>query len=131
MTPSIRSEWERHQTVFARSYLASMEARNKVVDINEVYCEELRDALDEITSTEAANMRKDVHLIEAALQTDRVVASLDDSARGCFGRYSRALPAVSDIAWMNPSTEDDYGVAWLRQGAKRVASRLLGGYSPR
>jgi hypothetical protein len=70
-------------------------------------------------------MRKDIHLIEAALAGDRIVISLDDEARKHFARASSVVSMMRDVVWRNPATEVDLEV-WLENGAEAEASTKLG-----
>jgi hypothetical protein len=58
---------------------------------------------------------KDVHLIEAALRADRIVASLDDTARAMFH-----IAELNVITWVNPVSETTRIRAWLEAGAPPV-----------
>src|ERR1700733_2465603 len=71
MTPRLRGEWNRHQWLFARAWLAEMTSKAKVEDIADVQNDELR-----VQVPGTASARKDLHLIEAALATDNIVISL-------------------------------------------------------
>src|SRR3984957_2975155 len=73
MTPLLRLEWKRHQSLFARAWLAEMTSRAKVEGIADVRNEDLR-----AEAPATASAQKDLHLIEAALATDKIVISLDD-----------------------------------------------------
>jgi len=80
MTPLLREEWKRHQSLFARAWLAEMTSKGKVEATPDVQNDQLR---TEAPGTRSA--QKDLHLIEAALATDKIVVSLDDTARGAKG----------------------------------------------
>ena len=69
---------------------------------------------------------KDVHLIEAALGTDRLVASQDERARGIFREASRGVRELKPIVWVNPTLSADDPIGWLRNGARSEAHRQLG-----
>ena len=64
---------------------------------------------------------KDVHLIEAALNADRIVASLDENARMLF--HTAELNVVT---WVNPVSERLRIRAWLEEGAPPVDEWKLG-----
>ena len=74
---------------------------------------------------------KDLHLIEAAVTTDRIVVSLDDSARSIFHDVSRDVPEIGGIAWINPDTLGEDGREWLENGAKRRNTFLLSDPGPK
>jgi hypothetical protein len=60
---------------------------------------------------------KDCHLIEAALQTENRIVSLDATSRSLFHRVASEAPAVTKIVWIDPTDLKDDAVSWLRQGA--------------
>ena len=67
-----------------------MRSRKKIVDIQDVDNEEIR---HQVQMSNA--VLKDLHLIEAALATDRIVVSLDERAR-----RELAVDASKDIVWV-------------------------------
>ena len=81
-------------------------------------------AVPEARDRKAAEM--DVHLIEAALGTDRLVASQDERARGIFREASRGVRELKPIIWVNPTLSADDPIGWLRNGARSEAHRQLG-----
>lgn len=127
MTPAIIQEWNIHQSDFARSWRASMVARRKLYLIADPppYAE-LLDKLARLPARPRAHaaMEKDFHLIIAALETDRTVASCDDAARTLFATAARTLGELQAITWVHPGTADI--VAWLQGGALPEKGRLLG-----
>src|ERR1700733_12490318 len=92
MTPLLREEWKRHQSLFARAWLAEMTSKGKVEATPDVQNDQLR---TEAPGTRSA--QKDLHLIEAALATDKIVVSLDDTARG-----ELSVPAAAEVMWVHP-----------------------------
>ena len=70
----------------------------------------------------------DIHLIEAALVTDQTVVSLDETARQVFSSTSEEVVTLREIAWINPSREEERPIPWLRSGAKPEEGRRLGSH---
>jgi hypothetical protein len=64
---------------------------------------------------------KDLHLIEAALQADRIVVSLDENARILL-----QVQELNTIMWVNPVSEHRRIQSWLEQGAPPVDEWKLG-----
>jgi hypothetical protein len=64
---------------------------------------------------------KDAHLIEAALSADRIVASLDETARTLF-----QTTELNVVTWVNPVSERARIKAWLEEGAPPVDEWKLG-----
>jgi hypothetical protein len=116
MTPLLREEWKRHQSLFARVWLAEMTSKAKVQDIADVRNEELR-----AQAPGTVSAQKDVHLVEAALATDRIVISLDDRAR-----TELSVPAAAEVMWVHPVDEGGHVIYWLRNGAAPVTEWKLG-----
>lgn len=106
-----------------------MERRRKLHWVEPPTDNELRGAIAEFAASDRdrAAMGKDAFLLEAALVTsDRIVASLDETARALFGALAGQMPRIGKIVWINPGSEDDSALAWLRSGAKLEPTRRLG-----
>lgn len=71
-------------------------------------------------------MFKDIHLIEAAFQADRIVISMDETVRYCFHEITRRIRALKRIAWVNPCKSEEMPIDWLKNGAELERERLLG-----
>jgi hypothetical protein len=110
MSAALAGEWDRHQSLFALRWRAEMRSQAKIVDIVDV---ENADVRSQVTVSPA--VMKDLHLVEAALATDKVVVSLDDRARGELN-----VEATRDIVWVNAVADGGHAVYWLRAGAYPV-----------
>lgn len=66
-------------------------------------------------------VKKDLHLVEAALATDETVVSLDERAQADL-----LLEATAKITWVNANAEGGHAIYWLRRGAKPVKKWQLG-----
>lgn len=69
---------------------------------------------------------KDAHLIEAAIATDSIVISLDETARRLFVEATKTVDALRGIVWVNPENSDEGSIVWLEKGAKVENKRRLG-----
>ncbi len=116
MTPLLREEWNRHQSLFARAWLAEMTSKAKVEAVADVRNETLR-----AEAPKTVSAQKDLHLIEAALATDRIVVSLDDRAR-----TELSVPSASGVMWVQPVEEGGHVIYWLNKGAEPVDAWKLG-----
>ena len=75
-------EWKRHGSNAAKDFIASMFAKRKVVPPQSLARnEELRNKLAVTATSDSsrAAIEKDAHLLEAALQADRIVISRDET----------------------------------------------------
>jgi hypothetical protein len=68
---------------------------------------------------------KDCHLIEAALDSDRTVTSLDDTVRELLAHACDAAAELRDIVWVNPNHPRETPIEWLRDDAPSQAERTL------
>jgi hypothetical protein len=62
-------------------------------------------------------MLKDVHLLEAALESDCRVASLDDLVKELFAAACGKYKAIKTVTWVNPDKEFAEVLNWLESGA--------------
>jgi CRISPR/Cas system CSM-associated protein Csm2 small subunit len=74
MTPDIKEEWDKHQSIFALRWRRRMVAKGKFVFLKEVSGDkELWDKIDQMAGTDRqrAEMFKDLRLLEAAIAYHR------------------------------------------------------------
>ncbi|HTA67608.1 MAG TPA: hypothetical protein VK776_05000 [Bryobacteraceae bacterium] len=100
MTVTLAGEWDRHQSLYAARWRAEMRSRKKVVDIADVQNDEVRRQVPESRA-----IRKDLHLIEAALATDQIVISLDDRAQ-----TELCVEATQEVTWVNAVAEGGHAI---------------------
>ena len=102
-TQAIKREWDKHESSFARQWRVSMFKLGKMV-IAEIAEPGLEDSVREhCQDTNIAEIvLKDCHLAEAALATDRRIASVDQ-VRGHFTTLAAKIDALRPILWVNPA----------------------------
>ena len=127
-TEALRAEWHKHQSRFTKTWLVSMVARKKVCWIEAPSDEELRAKMVHAAKNEKKRdaMLKDIHLIEAALQADKIVISMDEVVRHCFRELAQAVGSLKPIVWVNPCKNDETPLSWLQNGAASEKERQLG-----
>ena len=87
----------------------------------------MRSRIDQaVHRDQRAIVDKDVHLIEAAIATDRLVTSKDESARGVFKGASDEVVDLQQIVWVNPTRDEETPIDWLQNGARAEVHRMLG-----
>jgi hypothetical protein len=130
-TPALKAEWDNHQSAFARQWRVQMYARKKVISIALDQNEALRKGLlrtafnaanpEEQASSEQA-IQKDCHLIEAALHTDKIIASYDGKARRLFAHACLSVREIRSIMWImhDPHVPIEDIVGWLENDAPDV-----------
>ena len=127
-SPEIEEEWDKHQSSFAFQWRVSMFARKKIDRIGSRQNLELRRKTREAAAGEkqAEAMLKDIHLVEAALESGKRIASLDEIVRRYFRSSSQSVGQLRTICWINPNGAEEEPLEWLRSGAPLDAFRKLG-----
>lgn len=128
MTPELSEEWNKHQSNFSARWLKSMIARKRFVYVNPPQNSTLSDKI-EITANRERDieaLQKDFHLLGAALATDQIIVSLDETIRGLFKRASQSVGEIRGIIWVNPDrTGEEQPITWLQNGAPPEEYRRL------
>lgn len=113
MCPKMMSEWKVHRSLFARKWLASMIAQKKVKFIKPV---KNTNNLIQKNLTDAKKIgiaSKDAHLIDAALDTDKIIASNDNIARDVFCELSVSCGNIRSIKWFNSISDKSFLANYL------------------
>ena len=119
-TPSIQAEWKTHASGFATRWLASMFARRLVEKLeDDPVVPTLRQAISQMAGRSPQFRRcsdiaaKDIHLVEAALATDRIVISRDIEALRCLRLSERVKRRTGAVVWICPVTNTQPLMAWF------------------
>jgi hypothetical protein len=133
MPPKLKDEWERHKSTFASGWLVAMASRRRVFFDDVPPSNKMRREIERVAATsqgEIKALRKDFHLIEAAIATDRNVVSLDETVRRLFRTAARSVAAIEKVVWVNPTNTAEESIAWLQKGTKPENARMLGHKTP-
>jgi hypothetical protein len=127
LTAAGLAEWKKHRSRFARLWLASMFAKRKVDAAGVGMDAALRGKILDTAASEKEReaMAKDLHLLDAALKTDRIVVSLDDEALGIFARTSGRVGEIREIVWINPAKAAEGVIEWLEGDTPAEEGRKL------
>jgi len=130
MSSQLSREWNDHKSLFARTWLTAMTTRGDVVFLDIKASNRLRREIERAVvpgrAAELKAMRKDFHLLEAALATDQSVVSLDETVRALFDRAAVNVVALKNIVWVNPDKAAEEPIGWLEKNAKPERKRMLG-----
>ncbi len=128
MIAAIAIEWRHHAARFSRTWLTSMWGRRQVDQIDVAPNEWLRTKLDQAYPSDKRRqaVAKDVHLVEAALETDRTIASRDEKARSLLIAAVPHVKLLGTVMWVNPVNDHENCVQWLQGGAAVEPDRQLG-----
>lgn len=130
LTKEIKDEWKKHSSSFALEWRYSMYARRKVVDINPPQDDALQDKIIGSTDVvaEINAMKKDMHLLHAAMATDNSIISCDESVRTFYAKASQQVGEIRMVIWVNPDRTEEEPIVWLKNGAPPENHRLLSTY---
>ncbi len=105
-----------------------MHARRRVCWIDAPADDGLRRKVEQYTPGENKReaMLKDIHLVEAAFQADKIVISMDETVRQCFYEVTQKISPLRQIVWVNPCKSEEAALDWLQHGAELERERLLG-----
>jgi|JFJP01.1.fsa_nt_gi hypothetical protein len=128
LSPILREEWTKHQSKYTSTWLRTMIAKRKVKFENISEDQQLRTSIAQHAATLEINeiMQKDVHLIETAQVTDKIVISMDNTVREHFKIVSIQVHQLKEINWANPHPEHQESViTWLKDGCEIENRRKL------
>jgi hypothetical protein len=129
MTPFIRKEWDHVASQYALIWRGEMISRGRLHVITDVTIKKTCLCLKGTAHNDERcmdEMLKDYPLIIAALKKDKVIISVDDTARRLFADASDLVIEMKIIVWVDPSRDEESPIRWLGAGAEDESHRLLG-----
>lgn len=128
LTRAIQEEWNKHQSIATLAWRRTMIAQKRMCLIDAPADAQLRQKVEQCASSEnnGKAMLKDIHLIEAAHQADKIVISMDETVRSCFREVTHQIRLLTFIAWVNPCIIEEKAIEWLHNGAEMKREHLLG-----
>lgn len=101
----LKDEWNKHKSIYAKKWLASMYARRKVelYKPNITLCSAVEESHLSINEKKIAI--KDLHLVELSCYLDKTIASGDDKARLVFVKLTKESKIINRIIWINPKKD--------------------------
>lgn len=131
MTPAMYDEWNRHRSRFAQRWLRQMFARHRVIHPDSPQNNALRKRILrlKIAARDRDAILKDIHLVEAALATDKTILSLDKIIRDLLAQACQTIVELRPIIWVNPEISDEDAIGWLKSGAQPETMRRLDHWS--
>jgi hypothetical protein len=104
LNPALRSEWDKHASNFSTKWLASMVAKRQFVYVKNAP-ELMRAAIDAAPLAEKDQViaKKDAHLVDLALASERFIASNDVAARTVFCALAKHTTLLNEVVWAVPT----------------------------
>ena len=127
-TPAVAAEWKRHASRFSLKWRRQMVARRKLdeCDPRVVPGLEQRILSANPPGLNPELIRKDLHLVYAALETAAPVASHDRAVRRRLTVAVSKAPELRDLVWIDPGDANAQAIEWLNGGAPLEKERMLG-----
>ena len=129
ITDAILAEWHDHMSRYSRRWRRRMYGRRRVyrIENDKERDNNLRQRIDRaLPQNQRKLAAKDVHLIEAAIVTDRLVTSNDERVRGAYRGVANEVEELKQIVWVNPTKDEETPIEWLQNGARAEVHRMLG-----
>ncbi|NTW81264.1 MAG: hypothetical protein HGB32_14135, partial [Geobacteraceae bacterium] len=120
LTDEIDVEWKNHQSNFTRTWRLAMISRKKLIIKKACQIPKLQEAICKSSKRECdlQAMKKDLLLINAAHEHDKIIASLDNTVKKLFCDAAVTSGNLKTIVWVNPCEDHDVVISWLKAGAK-------------
>lgn len=117
-SPEIEREWKRHASRFSRKWRVQMDARRKLDRCQPPTVGGLSERIQSgsVVDLNPEVIRKDLHLVEAALAAEGIIGSLDERFRTQLAAAVNSASELRTILWINPAGEADAGFEWLSGG---------------
>ncbi|HGM5053279.1 hypothetical protein [Serratia marcescens] len=96
-------EWRKHNSLLARTWLASMISSKKAILTKENLSslhEEIEKLIHEEKTKEIA--KKDAHLVESAQKNGCIIFSNDNNARVAFSKIKEKITSIRGVIWLCP-----------------------------
>jgi hypothetical protein len=127
--PALEGEYRRQENMsrfFLRFYV-DMRARRQIqrLEADPPPYQDVRAAMKRRVPREAHPVvKKDLHLVGAAMATDERILSDDDKVRAHFAAMAAEVSTLARVHWANPS--DPACLPWLSEGAPGEPALQLG-----
>jgi len=123
----LKDEWNKHQSRYSAKWWRSMTARKRVCYVKQTFPRlEVKVLTTQTQKKKKDAIEKDFHLVEAALASDQVITSLDDTVRDLLVHAATSINEIRQIVWGNPGNPEENLSQWLKAGAPTEAKRQLG-----
>lgn len=133
VSPMQGEEWRRHQSRFARTWMAAMAARKgKRVPVNPDPEVGIGPIVDRVASeVRREETVKDEFWLSLALATDLRILSMDERAYADFAALVTHDARIGTVHFVNPTDDTPAVLDWLERGAPDEPARCIGRRSPR
>jgi hypothetical protein len=126
-TQQLRQEWGEHASIVSRRWWKSMAARRRIENAEGAefvpHLDRACACLEEDRYRE--DLRKDFHLVRAALAADHTILSNENNFPGYLSVVSRTVRILCGLYYGNPAIEGEPCIQWVRAGAQPEGPRRI------
>ena len=124
-------EWKEHASLVSRRWWKSMAARRR---IEKVEGEEFAPHLDRACACLSEDkwkedLRKDFHLVRAALAADQTILSNESNFPEYLAIAAHTVNVLSALYYGNPATEGEPCIEWIKAGAQTIRTRCISNWT--
>ena len=124
-------EWKEHASLVSRRWWKSMAARRR---IEKVEGEEFAPHLDRACACLSEDkwkedLRKDFHLVRAALAADQTILSNESNFPEYLAIAAHTVNVLSALYYGNPATEGEPCIEWVQAGAHPIGNRRISNWT--
>lgn len=126
MTIDIKKQWDLVKSKIANQFLSTMATRNRIENLKSI-TNNIKLQFQNLTCPQNIRvpLERDIHLIEAALDVDKIVISKDKKARLKFCIISDELEDIKVIMWADPTMTEDSAIIWLENSMPKDNNKFL------
>lgn len=113
--PTLSEEWKKHRSKFSANWLSSMTAKKKILRVKptESVANEIRAAA--ISEGDKRIAEKDVHIVDAAVNQNAIIASNDNAARAVFQQILNGSATMEALVWVSPTASSEEIVSLIER----------------
>jgi len=116
LTDSLADEYITHSGRFGLVWQVKMADNGLEVHVKHSTNADIRKRIQraQLSPARKKALLKDVRLIEAALQADKIIVSRDEEARNLYAKMAAECKEIGEIMWINPDRPEDEAASVLQ-----------------
>ncbi|MGG0610957.1 hypothetical protein [Bacillus altitudinis] len=127
LTEELKAEWLNHKSSYTAKVLTKTKQEQRIIKIKGYEdTQDIRQKVHNIKDKQRIYaILKDVHLLEAAILTDKLIVSLDNKARNNFSHFYNCINNLPNVCWINPCENSESALDWLDSKDKYSSERFI------
>lgn len=119
-------EWRRHTTIYSSAWLTEIVSRGQIqaIELKPNHQQEITLAIEKLPAQQRPVATKDIHILHAAIQSNALVISSEQSCRTAYVVCGVHYPPIQGIYWVSPLSCETLPV-WLASNSQPQLDWLL------